>query len=396
MGIAPMAGLTDSAFRRLVKRQGACGLVVSEMVSSEALVRGIGRSLEYLEFTEEERPVSIQIFGGDPARMAEAARVVESRGADIVDVNMGCPVPKISKHNAGCSLMRDPEHAAAIVAAMVQAVQIPVTVKMRAGWNEREVNAPELARLVEAAGASAVAVHGRTAAQAYHGLADWDLIARVAEAVRIPVYGCGDLVEPEQILARLRGSPVAGVLVGRGILRNPWLFAQAEDLLEGRPARAVTRLDRQRFLLDYIDLLERETPGGLDRPRERTSAARRRFDPAATHDRWVVNKLRALCGYYTRGFEGGAHLRVAVNQAPSVAALRELIETFFSSPESRAATGPVRDVSICPRVIFACPPCGQMESAAATPSRPSLPEPRIPNPEPRAPSPEPRVPNPEQ
>jgi len=299
------------------------------MVSSEALVRGIGRSLEYLEFTEEERPVSIQIFGGDPAHMAEAAKVVESRGADSVDVNMGCPVPKIAKHNAGCSLMREPEHAAAIVAAMVKAVKIPVTVKMRAGWNEREVNAPELARLVEAAGASAVAVHGRTAAQAYHGLADWDLIARVAQAVTIPVYGCGDLVEPPHIVARLRETPVAGVLVGRGILRNPWLFAQAADLMAGRPARQVTRDDRKRFLLDYILLLERETPGGLDRPRPHASAARKKYDPASTHDRWVVNKLRALCGYYTKGFEDGSHLRVAVNQAPSVAALRGLIEEFF-------------------------------------------------------------------
>ncbi len=326
-----MAGMTDSAFRRLVKRLGACGLVVSEMVSSEALVRGIGRSLEYLEYTEEERPVSIQIFGGDPAHMAEAARVVESRGADIVDVNMGCPVPKIAKHNAGCSLMREPEHAAAIIEAMVKAVKIPVTVKMRAGWNDASVNAPELARLVEAAGASAVAVHGRTAAQAYHGLADWDLIARVAESVKIPVYGCGDLIEPAQILERLQTIPVAGVLVGRGILRNPWLFAQAADLMAGRPAREVTTGDRKRFLLDYIDLLERETPGGLDRPRERTSAARKRYDPAATHDRWVVNKLRALCGYYTKGFEGGGHLRVAVNQAPSVAALRGLIEKFFAA-----------------------------------------------------------------
>ena len=320
MGVAPMAGMTDSAFRRLVKRQGACGLVVSEMVSSEALVRGIGRSLEYLEFTEEERPVSIQIFGGDPARMAAAAQVVESRGADIVDVNMGCPVPKIAKHNAGCSLMREPEHAAEIVAAMVKAVKIPVTVKMRAGWNEQLVNAPELARMVEAAGASAVAVHGRTAAQAYHGLADWDLIARVAEAVKIPVFGCGDLVEPEQILERLRGTPVAGVLVGRGILRNPWLFAQAEDLLAGRAPREVTPEDRKRFLLEYIDLLVREAP----------------CHKAASHDRWVVNKLRALCGYYTKGFEGGSHLRVAVNQAPSVAALRSLIETFFPNPEARA------------------------------------------------------------
>ena len=325
MGIAPMAGMTDSAFRRLVKRQGACGLVVSEMVSSEALVRGIGRSLEYLEFTDEERPVSIQIFGGDPAHMAEAAQVVESRGADIVDVNMGCPVPKISKHNAGCSLMREPDHAAAIVAAMVQAVKIPVTVKMRAGWNDTQVNAPELARMVEAAGASAVAVHGRTAAQAYHGLADWDLIARVAGAVKIPVFGCGDLVEPEQILERLRGTPVAGVLVGRGILRNPWLFAQAADLLAGRPPREVTREDRKRFLLEYIDLLVREAPWGEDDLRRRgDQVPKKRHDPAATHDRWVVNKLRALCGYYTKGFDGGSHLRVAVNQAPSVAALRAL------------------------------------------------------------------------
>ncbi|MCU0252417.1 MAG: tRNA dihydrouridine synthase DusB [Vicinamibacterales bacterium] len=330
MGIAPMAGMTDSAFRRMVKRLGSCGLVVSEMVSSEALVRGIGRSLEYLEFTEEERPVSIQIFGGDPSRMAAAAQVVESRGADVVDVNMGCPVPKIAKHHAGCSLMREPDHAASIVAAMVRAVRIPVTVKMRAGWNDQQVNAPELARMVEAAGASAVAVHGRTAAQAYHGLADWNLIARVAEAVQIPVYGCGDLVEPGEILDRLRSTPVAGVLVGRGILRNPWLFAQAADLMAGRRPREVSLEDRRRFLIDYIDLLVREAPWGEEDLRQRGDAIpRKRYDPAATHDRWVVNKLRALCGYYTKGVDGGAHLRVAVNQAPSVGALRTLIEEFF-------------------------------------------------------------------
>src|SRR5213076_3477424 len=136
LGIAPMAGMTDSAFRRLVKRQGGCGLVVTEMVSSEGLVRGIDRTLEYAEYTEEERPVSIQIFGGDPVKMAEAAQIVEGMGADIVDINMGCPVPKIAKHNAGCSLMREPEHAAAVIGAMAKAVTIPVTVKMRAGWND--------------------------------------------------------------------------------------------------------------------------------------------------------------------------------------------------------------------------------------------------------------------
>jgi tRNA-dihydrouridine synthase B len=134
LGVAPMAGMTDSAFRRLVKRQGGCGLVVTEMVSSEGLVRGIDRTLEYADYTEEERPISIQIFGGDPEKMAAAAQIVESMGADIVDVNMGCPVPKIAKHNAGCSLMREPAHAAGVIAAMTKAVKIPVTVKMRAGW----------------------------------------------------------------------------------------------------------------------------------------------------------------------------------------------------------------------------------------------------------------------
>src|ERR1700751_3594430 len=193
--VAPMAGMTDSAFRRLVKRQGGCGLVVTEMVSSEGLVRGIDRTLEYAEYTEEERPVSIQIFGGDPGKMAAAAQVVEGLGADIVDVNMGCPVPKIAKHNAGCSLMREPEHAAAVIRKMANAVKIPVTVKMRAGWNDQERNAPVLAAMVEDAGAAAIAVHGRTAAQSYSGTADWDLVALIADAISIPVFGSGDCIE---------------------------------------------------------------------------------------------------------------------------------------------------------------------------------------------------------
>src|SRR4026207_2104421 len=151
--VAPMAGMTDTAFRRLVKRQGGCGLVVTEMVSSEGLVRGTERPPEYAESPGEERPVSIQIFGGDPAKMAAAAQVVEGMGADIVDVNMGCPVPKIAKHNAGCSLMREPAHAATVIGAMAKAVRIPVTVKMRAGWNDQARNGPELQGTVAAAGA---------------------------------------------------------------------------------------------------------------------------------------------------------------------------------------------------------------------------------------------------
>src|SRR6187401_2610161 len=212
--LAPMAGMTDTAFRRMVKRRGGCGLVVTEMVSSEGLVRGIDRTLEYAEYTEEERPVSIQIFGGDPAVMADAAQIVEGMGADVIDINMGCPVPKIAKHHAGCSLMREPSHAASIVRAMTDAVKIPVTVKMRAGWNEQQINAPELARRVEDVGASAVAVHGRTAAQSYTGESDWTLIERIAADLSIPVFGSGDCVEAPQIVSRLDGR-VSAVLVGR-------------------------------------------------------------------------------------------------------------------------------------------------------------------------------------
>jgi len=324
--VAPMAGMTDTAFRRLVKRHGGCGLVVTEMVSSEGLVRGIDRTLEYAEYTEEERPVSIQVFGGDPDKMAAAAQIVEGMGADIVDVNMGCPVPKIAKHNAGCSLMREPAHAASVIAAMTKAVKIPVTVKMRAGWNEEERNAPVLARMVEDAGASAVTVHGRTAAQSYTGSADWDLVARIADELTIPVFGSGDCLEPEHVMSRMR-SGVEGVLVGRGVLRNPWILAQAADLAAGRPMRQVTLAERGQFLLDYIDLLMNERvrePEGF-----RHVAAHSQPAPRTSHDKWVINKVRALGSWYTKGLENGSHLRTAINSADSLGSLRDTLAVFF-------------------------------------------------------------------
>ena len=333
--ISPMAGMTDTAFRRLVKRQGGCGLVVSEMVSSEGLVRGIDRTLEYAEYTEEERPVSIQIFGGEPDKMAEAARIVEGMGADIVDVNMGCPVPKISKHNAGCSLMREPSHAAGIIGAMAKAVKIPVTVKMRKGWDDDQVNAPELARRVEEAGAQAIAIHGRTARQSYSGTADWEFVADVASRVSIPVFGSGDCVEPGQIVERMR-SGVAGVYVGRGVLRNPWILAQAEDLMAGRPAREVSMEDRGRFLLDYIDLLMAERAAEAEGFRHVAGGA---SPPARGRERWVVNKLRALCSYYTKGFGGAVELRTAIMSAESVPALRDIVAGYFFSKVEPAAVG---------------------------------------------------------
>jgi tRNA-dihydrouridine synthase B len=322
-----MAGMTDTAFRRLVKRKGGCGLVVTEMVSSEGLVRGIDRTLQYAEYTEEERPVSIQIFGGDPEKMAAAAQIVEGMGADIVDVNMGCPVPKIAKHSAGCSLMREPAHAQLIVAAMVKAVRIPVTVKMRAGWTDGEINAPELARRMADAGASAVAVHGRTAAQSYTGLSDWELIARVAGATGIPVFGSGDCVEPQQIVERM-GS-VSGVLVGRGALRNPWIFEQAAALARGEQPREISLQERGQFLLDYVDLLLDERTGEATGFRHVATADEPTAKAARSHERWIINKLRALNSWYTKGIENGSHLRVAVNAAESLSQLRSIIEGFF-------------------------------------------------------------------
>jgi tRNA-dihydrouridine synthase B len=338
--VAPMAGMTDTAFRRLVKRQGGCGLVVTEMVSSEGLVRGIDRTLEYAEYTDEERPVSIQIFGGDSEKMAAAAQIVEGMGADVVDVNMGCPVPKIAKHNAGCSLMREPAHAAAVVAAMTRAVRIPVTVKMRAGWNDAERNAPTLAKMMEDAGAAAVAVHGRTAEQSYSGSADWELVAQIADALAIPVFGSGDCVEPEQVIERLRAG-VDGVLVGRGVLRNPWVLAQAADLAAGRTAREVTLADRGQFLQQYIDLLLNERvhePGPrsvadlLERRRAPERPPQHAAGPRRSHDRWVINKVRALGSWYTKGLDNGSQLRTVINSAESLDHLRDAICSFFFAP----------------------------------------------------------------
>ena len=366
VALAPMAGMTDTAFRRLVKRRGGCGLVVTEMVSSEGLVRGIDRTLEYAEYTEEERPVSIQIFGGNPGTMAAAAQVVEAMGADIIDVNMGCPVPKIAKHNAGCSLMREPTHAAAVVRAMTEAVQVPVTVKMRAGWDEDAVNAPLVARMMEDAGAAAVAVHGRTAKQSYKGVSDWQLIDEVAKGVRIPVFGSGDCVTPEHVVERMTSTRVQGVLVGRGALRNPWIFQQAQALLAGDATHEVTDAERGRFLLEYIELLLGE---GIDEDpgfRHTAPTSELRHDPSArarrSRERWVVNKLRALGSWYTKGLHGGSQLRTAINSAESVGELREVIDQFFLE------TGGTSPLGTRPRASQCSPQTPSAPSLAGTPS----------------------------
>jgi tRNA-dihydrouridine synthase B len=232
-----------------------------------------------------------------------------------------------------------------VIGAMARAVKIPVTVKMRAGWSDRERNAPALARSLEDAGAAAIAVHGRTAEQSYSGSADWELVARIAASLSIPVFGSGDCVEPAQIVERLR-SGVAGVLVGRGVLRNPWILAQAADLAEGRPVRPVSLEDRGRFLLEYIELLRHErvrepegfrhvAPGaGLEAA---SHAPAERPAPIRSHDRWVINKIRALGSWYTKGLENGSHLRTEINRAESLDELRGCLCRFFGLHEPAPA-----------------------------------------------------------
>ena len=246
MVLAPMAGVCNLAFRLLCKEQGA-SLVCSEFVSAKALVFGNERSYEMLAVDDAERPVSIQIFGSSPEDAAIAARAVEAAGADIVDFNMGCPVPKVIKAEAGAALMRVPDKAQAIIKAMVDAVSIPVTVKMRTGWDEDSIDVLDLAKRFEDVGVSAIAVHGRTKSQMRAGRANWEIIGEVKQALHIPVIGNGDVFTPEDAEAMLDMTGCDAVMIGRGALGNPWIFKRTLHYLEtgsSLPSRASTNGSR--------------------------------------------------------------------------------------------------------------------------------------------------------
>ena len=255
LALAPMAGITDLPFRLICRRLG-CGMTVSERVSAKGLLYKNVKTTEMLRIDDSERPTAIQLFGSVPEELAEAARMVEASGADMIDFNMGCPVPKIVNNGEGSALMKQPQLAHDILAAMVKAVKIPVTVKFRAGWDDSSRNAVEIAKAVEAAGVSAVAVHGRTRQQFYEGKADWGIIAEVKQAVKVPVFGNGDIFTVEDGLRMLAETGVDGLMIGRGADGNPWIFRELAAVLRGEERPAAPSLqERLAQAAEHLDML---------------------------------------------------------------------------------------------------------------------------------------------
>jgi nifR3 family TIM-barrel protein len=307
--LAPMAGITDLSFRRITKSFDV-DLVTSEMVSSEGLVRNTARTKMLLQSHAEEKPLAIQLFGSGPKVVAEAARIVAGEGADIIDLNMGCPVPKVVRQGAGAALLRDAETVAMLVDAVRQAVSIPVTVKTRSGWSQSKINVSEVARVAEDAGADAITIHPRTAKQGFSGSADWPLIARVKQAVNIPVIGNGDVTRPEDVEKMRKLTQCDGVMIGRGAMGNPWIFEQARQLTKGEPLYGPTPQERLDVVRRHLELYEE-----------------------SLHGRQSLSGVRSRLMWYSKRLRGSARLRASLSDCRHLEDMIKICEDFFSSLE---------------------------------------------------------------
>ncbi|MGH9760297.1 MAG: tRNA dihydrouridine synthase DusB, partial [Blastocatellia bacterium] len=306
--LAPMAGVTDSSFRRLIKELDGVGLIVTEFISVEGLTRGNLRTNRMMKFLPEERPLSIQIFGFNDDRMVMAAEIVEEVGADIVDINCGCPAKKVINAGGGSSLLRNLPQLEKILRRIKAAVSIPVTMKIRTGWDDNSINAVEVAKIVEGCGGSMIAIHGRTRVQGYSGRANWDIIAKIKESVSIPVVGCGDVMTPAEAIQRFQETGVDGVMIGRGAIANPWIFRQTAETMRGESPYQPPFDEKHRVLHRYHELLRDEMP-----------------------EKALAGKLKQMCGYFTHGLEGGARLRERVFHSQTITEIYDLIDEYFAS-----------------------------------------------------------------
>ena len=314
--LSPMAGVTDYTFRRLIKNRGGVGLSVSEFISVEGLTRHNPKSKRQMFFDESERPFAVQIFGGQPERMALGAEMAEEVGADILDVNCGCPAPKVVKHGGGSGLLRDMPRLEIILKEIKKSISIPLTLKMRIGFSDSTINAVEVAKMAEQCGVEHIQVHGRTKEQGYKGLANWDVIKAVKEAVSVPVSGNGDITSLEYGFKKWKESGVDGILIGRGAMQNPWIFRQFQDVMEGREPYQPDVEEKKAVLLEFFGYLSEEMPEIV-----------------------ALGKMKQLAGQFTKGLVGGAQFRQTLYHSHSATEILDNIDTYFQTLQNRKTFG---------------------------------------------------------